>query len=349
MIGRPSLLHPKPTQTLRRPFTFQKPIVNTRAATMSTTSPTKKMPHARVGERRAKTTTKNAGGGRQRKINSTALPATQLVATSQSVQFLEALRPGGPWWLNAFPPERGGEVEGELAKNAAEIDRFVAAHNGKLNIYFTLNPLRGAPKSRKPSKLDIAAVEYLQADLDPRDDESPKEAKARYAEAIEGSGRQPFMVVDSGNGLQALFRVERIELPGEFVKDEEDKQVYAPAVLKVVDDTEARIKAFLLYLGGTTGTQNVDRILRLPGTINLPNAKKLRDGRVECQSELIELNADAPVYAPEDFPLDAPPRHMNGHGHEADDLRHLSEYAEESEPKGGDQSRSGNGDNLVHE
>jgi hypothetical protein len=221
-------------------------------------------------------------------------------SASQAVQFLEALRPGGPWWLNAFPPERGGGVVGELMTDAAEIDRFIETHNGKRNIYYTLNALRGTPKSSKPSKLDIAAVEFLQADLDPRDDESPKEAKARYGDAVKQSGRQPFAIIDSGNGVQALFRVERLELPGEFIKNEDGERIYAPAVREVVDDAEARIKAFLLYLGGTTGTQNVDRILRLPGTINRPNAKKRKDGRVECQAELLELNVDAPVYALED-------------------------------------------------
>jgi hypothetical protein len=64
-------------------------------------------------------------------------------SASQAVQFLEALRPGGPWWLNAFPPERGGGVVGELMTDAAEIDRFIETHNGKRNIYYTLNALRG--------------------------------------------------------------------------------------------------------------------------------------------------------------------------------------------------------------
>ena len=34
----------------------------------------------------------------------------------------------------------------------------------------------------------------------------------------------------------------------------------------------------MLRLGAKAGTQNIDRILRLPGTINLPNAVKAKEG-----------------------------------------------------------------------
>ena len=43
-------------------------------------------------------------------------------------------------------------------------------------------------------------------------------------------------------------------------------------------------------LGSVAGTQNIDRILRLPGTINLPNKTKRQRGRVPCQTKLIHFN-----------------------------------------------------------
>src|SRR5262249_13036175 len=48
------------------------------------------------------------------------------------------------------------------------------------------------------------------------------------------------------------------------------------------------------------GTQNIDRILRLPGTINLPNAKKRGEGRMECPTKLLWFDDTS-------YPLDAFP------------------------------------------
>ena len=57
-------------------------------------------------------------------------------------------------------------------------------------------------------------------------------------------------------------------------------------------------------LGAKAGTQNIDRILRLPGTINLPNAPKRKHGRVACTASLIEFNDG--VHGLDAFPL--PPK-----------------------------------------
>jgi hypothetical protein len=58
----------------------------------------------------------------------------------------------------------------------------------------------------------------------------------------------------------------------------------------IITVVEARSAELMRRLGAKAGTQNVDRILRLPGTINLPNAKKLKDGRVPCPTKLLGFN-----------------------------------------------------------
>jgi hypothetical protein len=194
---------------------------------------------------------------------------------SVAADFLAKLRPGGPWVLTAIAPD--GPTQTITANNASEVDTFVRANNGNQNLYYSVNPTRSA-MTKKAAKADIAAVEYLLADLDPNEGESPSDAKSRYLAQLNGAFEpKPTVVVDSGNGIQCLWRVdEPIKLP--------------PEATEIVANVEARSAALMLRLGGKPGTQNIDRILRLPGTTNLPNKKKRDAGRVVCPTALIEFN-----------------------------------------------------------
>ena len=195
---------------------------------------------------------------------------------STAVDFLKQLRPDGPWVLTAIVPD-GATVTATLTA-ADEVDRFVAQYDGHRNIYYSLNPTKG-PVSKKASKTDIAAAEYTHADLDPREDETPGAAKQRYQTQLETFEPKPTAVVDSGNGIQALWRLDPALGPEHF------------------EQVEACSLALTLSLGGTTGTQNIDRILRLPGTTNLPNKKKVKQGRVVCPTKVLHFNGAA-------YPLD---------------------------------------------
>jgi hypothetical protein len=143
-------------------------------------------------------------------------------------------------------------------------------------------------------KTDIAAIEYLLADLDPDEGESSEAAKARYLEQLEAFEPKPTVIVDSGNGIQCAWKLQnRIGL-GEPIKttDDEGEEVleFSSEDQAIIDDVEARSAALMLRLGGKPGTQNIDRILRLPGTTNLPNQKKRDAGRVACPTKLIAFN-----------------------------------------------------------
>jgi AAA domain len=195
----------------------------------------------------------------------------------EPVNFLELLRPSGPWVLTAITPH--GATNTITARTAAEIDTFVREHDGKRNLYYSVNPTKGAV-FKKAAKADMAAVEYLLADLDPQDNETSENAKARYLNQLNGDFEpKPSAIVDSGNGIQCLWRLkESIAL-----NDANDRDA-------IIADVEARSFALMVRLGAKAGTQNIDRILRLPGTTNLPNAKKLKAGRVPCPTKLLAFN-----------------------------------------------------------
>jgi hypothetical protein len=207
---------------------------------------------------------------------------------SQAIRFLQALRPSGPWCLTAIVPD--GKTETITAHTADEVDAFVRQYDGKRNIYYSPNPLRSNVK-KKASKTDVATVEFLLADLDPEDNESPEAAKARFLRAIEdGRVPRPTAIIDSGNGLQLLWRLSEPIPLGEPVDGGEGKLVFGAVDEAVIADVEECSKKLMELLGAKAGTQNIDRILRLPGTLNLPNAVKRKRGRVQCEAQLIEFN-----------------------------------------------------------
>jgi P4 family phage/plasmid primase-like protien len=221
---------------------------------------------------------------------------------SIAVDFLQQLRPGGPWVLTAITPD--GPTNTITAHTGDQVDAFVSANDGKRNIYYSVNPTRTA-MSKKAAKTDIAAIDFMLADLDPADGETAEDAKTRYLSQLDGAfAPKPTAAVDSGNGIQAVWRLEHRITLGDPIKDEQGKLVFSPEDQRTIADVEARAAVIMVLLGAKPGTQNIDRILRLPGTINLPNKKKQAAGRVACPATLLHFNGAAyPLAA---FPLPDP-------------------------------------------
>jgi hypothetical protein len=121
-----------------------------------------------------------------------------------SVEFLALLRPGGPWVLTAIEPD--GKVETITAKTDNDARAFVSKYNGVRNLYYSVNPTRKAMTS-KAAKTDIAAIEYLLADLDPKKDEKSEAAKTRFLSALDELKPEPTAIIDSGNGIQVLLKL----------------------------------------------------------------------------------------------------------------------------------------------
>jgi len=229
----------------------------------------------------------------------------QVPNIAEAIAFLTQLRPP-PWLLVAIKPEGGpGSIKAKTAHSAADVDAFLHAHNGTSNLYYSVNPTKTA-MNKKPAKIDIAAVEYLLGDLDPRDGEKSDEAKTRYLAQLNGEFEPKATgLVDSGNGIQGLWkRTTRIDLSCyPLASDKDGKPSLSVEAVKIVADVEARSAELMRRLGAKAGTQNIDRILRLPGTINLPNAVKIKAGRVPCLTSLIKFNGvDYPLNS---FPVPA--------------------------------------------
>jgi hypothetical protein len=229
----------------------------------------------------------------------------------QAVAFLDGLGPP-PWVLTAISPDKNPrtkkpDIDTITAKDNDRARRFIRQYEGKRNLYFSVNPARTAMTS-KPAKTDIARVDFLHLDCDPLPGEASEDAKRRYLDKLNELEQAVTFAIDSGNGIQFLLRLnEPIVLPKPSVQLFDKKRRlkglgYDDATLAIIADVEGRSEALMRALGAEVGTQNIDRILRIPGTTNLPNEKKRREGREECSATLLWFNDEA-SFNLEDFPL----------------------------------------------
>lgn len=142
------------------------------------------------------------------------------------------------------------------------IERILAeAIANKANVYYQL--ANGLPGGRSAKNL-LASTHWLHVDVDPLDGHSLDKERDRIAglfdELPEGVP-PPTYVIDSGRGYQGLWKLkESLPLP-------ENEVAVEAANLWLMDRFQAG-----------KGTHNVDRILRVPGSWNFPNEKKLKQG-----------------------------------------------------------------------
>lgn len=189
-------------------------------------------------------------------------------------EFLEKYRPGGLWALTAIIPDGKTETHTYPQAEVDEAVTWAKAENKRKNIYFAVNPTT-KPVEKKANKEDIARVEYLQVDIDPRAGEDLHEERERILKLLTDNLPKdipaPTLIIDSGGGFQAFWRLsEPLELNGDPEK---------------IAQAEAYNKELANRLGGDS-CHNIDRIMRLPGTTNWPNAKKREKGRTESEAEV---------------------------------------------------------------
>lgn len=202
-------------------------------------------------------------------------------------EFLETFRPESDWLLSTKHPEvKGLRTHLYNDENRNEfVDDIEAAIEAGFSIYYHVNE---TPLSftKRASKEDIVACPFLHIDVDPRDGKELVAERSRILSLLESPPADvphPTVIIDSGGGFQALWKLE------------------SPLS---VEEAEARNKWLADRLGGDRGATDASRILRLPGTVNYPNEKKQAKGRVAAPAKLIRF-ADYAVYSADDFGTEA--------------------------------------------
>lgn len=189
---------------------------------------------------------------------------------------LTAIGDGGRLTTLSFAPD-----EQEAA------GRWIASWDGRAGIYFAINSVRGRLRKPKASERDIAFLNALHVDMDPRPGEDLEKERERLLSALRAHVPLPTIIIDSGRGFWGIW-------------------VLAEPV--PVDGNVAGFKAYNVALERALDgdrCHNLDRIARLPGPINLKTGRR---------AEIVEADWGR-LYSLNDFQPAPIERLAGGRGH----------------------------------
>ena len=207
-------------------------------------------------------------------------------------KFLLQWAPKGPWVLTAIRTDKNGITTTTFFPDGTTVDeksmepihcmeglhKWLEEYNGKRNIYFHVNtPMRALTK--KASREDIKSVDWLHIDIDPRAGEDLEEERERalglLTTDLPKGVPAPTVIIFSGGGYQAFWKLEdSIKIEGDLPKGEDAKRYNVQLEIRF----------------GADNCHNIDRIMRLPGTVNIPDARKVKKGRARVLATCVQFD-----------------------------------------------------------
>ena len=204
------------------------------------------------------------------------------VQNGKVLDFLKRWSSTGFWVLTAIPLDDSALTTATFTyETEDQCLQFLEKFNGTQNLYFSVNqPITALWK--KTQRADIDRVEWLHVDVDPRPGKDIADEQSRALTLLTSQRPKgipaPTCIIFSGGGYQAFWKLaEPIVIDGSLEKAEEAK-LY-------------NMQLERLFKGDNC--HNIDRIMRLPFTLNIPNAKKKKKGRTETLATLFEFNDHA--------------------------------------------------------
>lgn len=211
---------------------------------------------------------------------------TATASPLKAVQFLQR-------WPTPFPHLTAIHVDPDTGEKSlveskafapgdwSAVASWIGAREGRANIYFTVNPLR-APKDSKALKDDVASLVALHVDVDAPDGEDQAAFAERAVAGLKTFPAEPSAIIKSGGGVQAFWLLpasDVVTVDGDAIKIEA-----AERYTRGVEEAVAQ------HLGlKVDRCFNIDRIMRVPFTTNVPDRKKRDKGRVPMVAELVEF------------------------------------------------------------
>src|SRR5690606_36154281 len=202
--------------------------------------------------------------------------------TATAISFLKQWSPDSDWCLTAIVPDGKTETATFAPAEEEKAHAWIEQRQGRKNIYHHVSSTRTRLTS-KAKKEDMAAFRAFHVDIDPDAGEPFEEERQRIYRMLTDNLPEgvppPSVIVDSGGGYQAFWLLaEPLPIPP---PSDSDPEPWA--------DGEA-ISRWLEYKFRADACHDVSRLLRLPGTINIPNKKKASKGRKRSLASLVVWN-----------------------------------------------------------
>lgn len=202
---------------------------------------------------------------------------------------LRVLVPSGPVTLTAIHPIHGmgPSKTFEMPEQADGAGHWAQIHNAMgSNIYWMPNSAARRDCRVKADEVSVARYAWADCDPDVKRLGSYEAARADLDERVLPKlVESASVVVDSGNGYQALFRLDQ------------DVPLAHPDVR--IAYTELNRKIGEAFDGPSTFDPS--RILRVPGTLNYPNNAKIKKGYPAAPSVSCVIQASARAFGPDDL------------------------------------------------
>lgn len=180
---------------------------------------------------------------------------------------------GAPRVLCAIHPDTG-QIKAATPRDRQSLRGFLTTF-AAWNLYFAVNRTR-RPMTTKPKKIDVRFFDFVHVDIDPPTDVADLEAWQQATRAtVKACAFPPSFLWCSGNGIQALWRIREPIL------------LDSPAAIALCERRNDGVAR--LFEDGDTTTWNIDRVLRIPGTTNFPNATKRAAGRIARKTGNVEV------------------------------------------------------------
>ncbi len=207
--------------------------------------------------------------------------------SATAVDFLRWLDPDGRHNLCVIHPTKTNPKGDPLCEGRtfaphswAEMATYIEQHQD-WNVYFSVNEPKPDAPHKKLTKFDIGAIRAIPADFDPNKklEEAGSFAGERVRIAalsddlLAGADAPASVAIDSGGGHQLLWSLQQKVPAAEFG-----------------ERCEAQARGIARQFGGDGAVTPICQVMRLPGTINLPNEGKRARGRVPTRATLLASN-----------------------------------------------------------